>query len=379
MTGHRFTIHRVAALLGKEFIQMRRDRMTLAMLVGIPLMQLFLFGYAINMVPRHLPTAVIISDPGPFADAMIAGLNNSSYFDIVKATGSRSEARRLLAENRVAFAIEIPTNFSRDLVRGASPNLLVEADATDPAAGSYATSAILGLATTALRDDLTGPLAARAAQPAAFNVVVHNLYNPEANTQYNVVPGLLGIILTMTMVMATSIALTRERERGTYENLLAMPTHPLEIMIGKITPNIFVGAFQSALILSVAKFVFGVPMVGSLWLLGATSIIYIATLLAIGYTFSTIAQNQMQAMQMTFFMLLPSIMLSGFIFPFRGMPDWAQWIGEVLPITHFLRIVRGILLKGNGLTEIWPEIWPLILFLFVVGTIAIRRFRKTLD
>ena len=375
----RFSLARVFAMLGKEFIQMRRDRLTLAMLVGIPLMQLFVFGYAINMVPRHLATAVSISDPGPFSDSIVAGLTNSSYFDVVKATNSPAEARRMLAEGSVSFVVDIPVNFSRDLVRGAHPSLLVEADATDPAAGSYAIAAIPNLVSTALRDDLTGPLAARAAAAPSFSVVVHSLYNPEANTQYNIVPGLLAVILTLTMVMATSIALTRERERGTYENLLAMPTHPFEIMIGKITPNIFVGAFQSALILSVAKFVFGVPMVGSLWLLGAAAIVYIAALLAIGYTFSTIAQNQMQAMQMTFFMLLPSIMLSGFIFPFRGMPGWAQWIGEVLPITHFLRIVRGILLKGNGLFEIWPEIWPMFLFLFVVGTIAVLRFRKTLD
>jgi ABC-2 type transport system permease protein len=379
MTGHRFTIHRVLAMLGKEFIQMRRDRMTLAMLVGIPLMQLFLFGYAINMVPRHLPTAVVISDPGPFANSIIAGLSNSSYFDIIKATNSRAEARRMLAQNKVAFTIEIPTNFSRDLVRGAAPNLLVEADATDPAAGSYATSAILGLATTALRDDLIGPLAERAAKPAAFNVVVHNLYNPEANTQYNVVPGLLGIILTMTMVMATSMTLTRERERGTYENLLAMPARPFEIMVGKITPNIFVGAFQAALILSVARYIFHVPMIGSFGLLVFAGTVFITALLGVGYTISTIATNQMQAMQMTFFFFMPSVLLSGFAFPFRGMPQWAQWIGEVLPITHYLRIVRGILLKGNGMSDIWPDVWPMILFLFVAGTVAVLRFRQTLD
>jgi len=375
----RFSPARVFAMLGKEFIQMRRDRMTLAMLIGIPLMQLFIFGYAINMVPKHLATAVSISDPGLFSDSIVAAIGNSSYFDVVKATNSPAEARRMLADGRVSFVVDIPVNFSRDLVRGAHPSLLVEADATDPAAGSYAISALSGLVNTALRDDLTGPLASRAAPTPTFAVVVHSLYNPEANTQYNIVPGLLAVILTMTMVMATSIALTRERERGTYENLLAMPTHPLEIMIGKITPNIFVGAFQSALILVVAKFVFGVPMIGSLALLAVAGSFYIAALLAVGYTFSTMAQNQMQAMQMTFFFFMPSIMLSGFIFPFHGMPQWAQWIGEALPITHFLRIVRGILLKGSGIPEIWPDVWPMILFLFVAGTVAVRRFRKTLD
>jgi len=374
-----FSLARVLAMLGKEFIQMRRDRLTLGMLIGIPLMQLFLFGYAINMVPRHLQTVVSISDPGPFSDSIVAALSNSSFFDVVKATNSPEVARRMLADGSASFAIEIPVNFSRDLVRGAVPDLLVEADATDPAAGSYAIGALPQLVTTALRDDLVGPLAARAMPTPAFNTVIHNLYNPENLTQYNIVPGLLGVILTMTMVMATSIALTRERERGTYENLLAMPTTPVEIMIGKIVPNIFVGAFQCALILLVAKFVFAVPMIGSFALLAVTAAIYITALLGVGYTISTIAQNQMQAMQMTFFFFLPSIMLSGFIFPFHGMPNWAQWLGEVMPITHFLRIVRGILLKSNGVTEVWPDVWPMILFLFAAGFVAVRRFRKTLD
>jgi ABC-2 type transport system permease protein len=379
MNGRRFTLHRVLAMLGKEFIHMRRDRLTLGMLIGIPLMQLFLFGYAINMVPRHLATVVAISDPGPLSNSIVAGLANSSYFEVVKATGSPAEARAMLAQGDASFVVLIPPNFSRDLIRGAKPELLVEADATDPAAGSYALAALPNLATTALRDDLVGPLALRAPQAAAFSVTVHNLYNPEANTRYNIVPGLLGIILTMTMVMATSIALTRERERGTYENLLAMPTRPFEIMLGKITPNIFVGAFQCALILSVAKFVFHVPMLGSFGLLAAAATLFITALLAVGYTISTVARNQMQAMQMTFFFFLPSIMLSGFIFPFRGMPGWAQWLGEVLPITHFLRIVRGILLKGNGVAEVWPEVWPMLLFMLAAGTLAVLRFRRTLD
>jgi ABC-2 type transport system permease protein len=377
--GYRFTIHRVLAMLGKELLQMRRDRMTLGLLFGIPLMQLFIFGYAINMVPRHLATVVSVADPGPFADSFVAALNNSSYFDIVKATNSPAEARSMLAQGKASFAIEIPPNFSRDLVRGSHPDILVEADATDPAAGTYALAAVQGMVATALRDDLTGPLAIRNATPAPFNVVVHSLYNPEANTQYNIVPGLLGIILTMTMVLATSIALTRERERGTYENLLAMPTRPVEIMVGKILPNIFVGAFQATLVLVLAKFVFHVPMIGSLGLLAVCGLVFITALLGVGYTISTLATNQMQAMQMTFFFFLPSIMLSGFIFPFHGMPGWAQWIGEVLPITHFLRIVRGILLKGNGPLDVWPDVWPMILFLFAAGTIAVLRFRRTLD
>jgi ABC-2 type transport system permease protein len=284
-----------------------------------------------------------------------------------------------LDETKVTFVIEVPVNFTRDLIRGASPQLLVEADATDPGAGSSAVGAFQLLAQAALRDDLQGPLRARAAQPPAFQVVVHERYNPEAITQYNIVPGLLGVILTMSMVLMTSMALTRERERGTYENLLAMPAQPAEIMLGKILPNVGVGAVQSVLVLLAARFVFHVPMIGSLTLLAGALALFVTASLAVGYTFSTFAENQLQAMQMMMFYLLPSILLSGFAFPFRGMPVWAQYIGEALPVTHFLRIVRGILLKGNGPTEIWPDLWPLALFMFVVVGLALARFRRTLD
>ncbi|HWA92429.1 MAG TPA: ABC transporter permease [Rhizomicrobium sp.] len=377
--SERFSFARIGAVLRKELVQMRRDRLTLAMIVGVPMMQIFLFGFAINVNPKHLPTAVSISDPGVYADSVVAALQNSSYFEIVKATNSPAEARAMLDEGDVSFVVEIPANFSRDLVRGAQPQLLIESDATDPAAASNATAALSQLFTDALKDDLKGPLAARAQAQPAFQVVIHPLYNPEAITQYNVVPGLLAVILTMSMVLMTCLALTRERERGTYENLLAMPVKPLELMIGKIAPNVAVGAVQSVLVLLVARFVFGVPMIGSLGLLSGCLLLFIIANLAVGYTFSTVAQNQLQAMQMTMFFLLPAILLSGFAFPFRGMPVWAQWLGEVLPATHFLRVVRGILLKGNGWTEIWPDTWPLILFLFVAGGLALLRFRRTLD
>lgn len=379
MNGRRFSLGRILAILAKEFIQLRRDRLTFAMIVGVPIMQLLLFGFAINNDPKHLPAAVAISDPGVFSDSIVAALANSGYYDIRLATNSPAKARRMLAEGDVSFVVEIPANFSRDLVRGAEPTLLIEADATDPASASNAIGAINRIAQDALRDDLTGPLAQRAQSPPPFQTIVHPLYNPEVNTQYNIVPGLLGVIITMTMVLLTSMALTRERERGTYENLLAMPTHPAEIMIGKIAPNILVGMLQSVLVLLAAKLIFGVPMLGSLSMLGAVLLIFIAANLAVGYTFSTIAQSQLQAMQMMVFFLLPSILLSGFAFPFRGMPLWAQWIGEVLPVTHFLRVVRGILLKGNGAVEIWPDVWPLILFLFAALGIALLRFRRTLD
>jgi ABC-2 type transport system permease protein len=342
-------------------------------------MQLFIFGFAINFNPKALPTVISIDDPGVFSRSVVAALQNSSYFHIVAETNSPAKARRMLQEGKVLFAVEIPVNFTRDIVRGAAPDLLIEVDATDTAASGFALSALSGIGTTALRDDLNGPLAVRAQGPPPFNTVTHLLYNPESNTQYSIVPGLLAVILTMTMVLMTCLALTRERERGTYENLLAMPATPVEIMIGKITPNIAVGAVQSTIILLVAKFVFGVPMIGSLWLLALGLAVFIAANLTVGYTFSTIAENQLQAMQMMTFFLLPAILLSGFAFPFEGMPTWAQWLGEILPATHFLRIVRGILLKDNGFPEIWPDLWPLILFTFVVGTIALARFRRTLD
>jgi ABC-2 type transport system permease protein len=374
-----FSFRRILALLVKEFLQMRRDKVTLGMIVGVPLMQLFLFGFAINLNPRDLPTAIAIDDPEPFGRSVVAALENSSYFRIVTETNDPRVARRLLQEGKVLFVVEIPVNFTRDIVKGVVPDLLIEADATDPASGSYALAAFNRLATTALRDDLVGPLAARAQGSPPFNVVSHLLYNPESITQYNIVPGLLAVILTMTMVLMTCLALTRERERGTYENLLAMPATPLEIMIGKISPNILVGAVQSAIILLLAKFIFDVPMIGSFSLLVGALTIFIIANLAVGYTFSTVAQNQLQAMQMTMFFLLPAILLSGFAFPFMGMPRWARWIGEALPATHFLRVVRGILLKGNGWLEIWPDLWPLFLFTFLAGAIALMRFRRTLD
>jgi ABC-2 type transport system permease protein len=374
-----FSFGRFMAILRKELVQIRRDRATLGMILGVPVMQLLLFGFAINLNPRDLPTAIAIDDPGQFSRSIVAALHNSTYFRILRQTNSPKVARQLLQRGDVLFVVEIPANFTRDIVRGSQPSLVIESDATDPAAGSYALAAFNTLATSALRDDLVGPLAARAQGPPPFQLITHLLYNPESNTQYNIVPGLLAVILTMTMVLITCLSLTRERERGTYENLLAMPATPLEIMLGKISPNILIGSVQSTIILLAARFIFGVPMLGSFSLLALGLAIYIMANLAVGYTFSTIAQNQLQAMQMMVFFLLPSILLSGFAFPFKGMPNWAQWFGEVLPATHFLRIVRGVLLKGNGFADIWPELWPLILFLFGVMAIALARFRRTLD
>jgi ABC-2 type transport system permease protein len=375
----RFSFHRLWAVVLKEFVQMRRDRITFLMMAGIPILQLTLFGYAINSDPKHLPTALRMADEGPFARTLVAEMRNSEYFALVRITDSEAEVARLLRRGDVQFAVNIPDDFTRRILRGERPTVLVEADASDPAATGPAIAALRAIADTALDRDLTGPLSRLRGSAGPVDFTVHAHYNPENITQYNVVPGLMGVVLTMTMVIITALAITRERERGTMENLLATPVRPFEVMVGKILPYIAVGYVQVSLIVVAAKVLFGVPMVGSLTLLYAVSIIFITANLAMGITFSTLATNQLQAMQMAFFFFLPSILLSGFMFPFRGMPVWAQWIGTCLPLTHFLRIVRGILLKGNGFSEILPEIWPIVLFTAVAMAIGVKRYRQTLD
>ena len=375
----RFTFHRFWAIVLKEFIQMKRDRVTFGMMVGIPLMQLIIFGFAINSDPKHLPAAIRAADQGPFARTLVAGLKNSGYFTLVREASTETDAQRMLQLGEVQFVINIPEDFSRDLLRGKRPTVLIEADATDPAAVGPAVSATRALVDTVFDRDLPGPLAKLRAKDGPVDFQIHAHYNPENITQYNIVPGLMGVVLTMTMVVITALAITRERERGTMENLLATPVRPFEVMAGKILPYIAVGYVQVTLILLAAHFIFHIPMVGSFALLYTVSLLFIAANLSVGITFSTLAQNQLQAVQMAFFFFLPSILLSGFMFPFRGMPEWAQAIGSCLPNTHFLRIARGILLKGNGPAEIAPELWPLLLFLTVVMTIGLKRYRQTLD
>ncbi|BBK37384.1 mannose-1-phosphate guanyltransferase [Allostella sp. ATCC 35155] len=374
-----FSFGRFWAILVKEFVQMRRDRLTFAMMVGVPVLQLLLFGYAINADPKSLPTAVVLGETGPFTRSFLAGLTNSGYFRLAGDAVDETQANAMLARGDVQFVVTVPSDFSRRIVRGERPALLVEADATDPAATSNALAALGRIADAAVARDVAGALASVAARPGAYDVIVHRRYNPEGVTAYNVVPGLMGTILTMTMVIMTSLGMTRERERGTMENLLAMPVRPAEVMLGKIMPYIVVGYIQVTVILLAARFLFQVPMAGSLVLLSLVLVVFIAANLSIGFTFSTVAANQLQAMQMAFFFFLPSILLSGFMFPYRGMPQWAQTIGEVLPLTHFLRIVRGILLKGSGWTEIAGELWPLVAFMGAAMALALLRYRRTLD
>lgn len=377
--GQIFSVGRFRAMVVKEFVQMRRDRVTFGMMVGIPLIQLVLFGFAINSDPKHLPAAVLLADHGPQGRTLLHAIRNSGYFELVREVNSEAAARDALARGEVQFVINIPQNFSRDLLRGDKPTLLVEADATDPAATSNALNAMRPLIDTALKNDFKGPLAFLAAATPPVDLRVHALYNPEAITQFNIVPGLMGVVLTMTMVMITALAITRERERGTMENLLSMPTRPFEVLLGKIIPYILVGYIQVGLILLAARVLFHVPMIGNLGVLLAAAFVFIAANLAMGITFSTLAENQLQAVQMSFFFFLPSLLLSGFMFPFRGMPAWAQALGEMFPLTHFLRIVRGILLKGNGVEDVFRQLWQIALFAAVALVIGVKRYRQTLD
>ncbi len=370
---------RLAAVLLKEFRQVRRDRLTFGMMVVIPIVQLVLFGFAINGDVRQLPLAVQDADRSTFSRSLVAALETSQYFRVVRQVAGQAEGDALLARGDVQFVLVVPADFSRKLLRGEKPVILLAADATDPAATGNALAAVNAVAARAIGRDLTGPLAHLRPQDAPYEIRSQRRYNPEGLTRYNIVPGLMGVILTMTMVMMTSLAMTRERERGTMENLLATPLSPLEVMVGKIVPYIVIGYVQVSVILTAGSLMFDVPMVGSLWLLSAVMVLFIAANLAIGFTFSTLARNQLQAMQLTFFFFLPSMLLSGFMFPFRGMPVWAQYIGELMPLTHFLRIVRGIMLKGNSVSEIVPHAWPIALFMLVAGAVALARFRQTLD
>ena len=377
--GQAFSPDRMMAVLVKEFIQLTRDRVTYALILAVPVIQMLLFGYAINTDPRHLPTALLVQENSVFARSVVSGIANSSYFEITRQARTPAELEALVRTGEVQIAITIPGDFTRRVVRGDRAQILVEADATDPTATGSALAALARLPQESLRHDLRGAVA-RPADPAQpFEVVVHRRYNPENITAYNIVPGLLGIVLTLTLVMMTAIGVTREQERGTMESLLATPVQPLEVMIGKLAPFVIVGIIQTAMILLLARFLFDVPMAGG-WpglILGTT--LFIIGSLGLGFLISTLTRTQLQAMQLSVFYLLPSILLSGFMFPFRGMPDWAQWLGTILPVTHFLRVVRGALLKGQSFAEMAPSLLALAVFVFAVAALALARYRTTLD
>ncbi len=374
MTG--FSVPRFLAVLRKEWIQVRRDPFTLRMIVALPVMQLFLFGYAINTDPKHLPTGLLSAEPSRYERTLIAALENTGYYD-VRRMASEQAAERALAQGEVLFVIDVPPGFDRAVDRGEKPAILMDADGTDPSAIGNATAALAGLG-AALNRDLP-PALQTAPETPPFQFVVHARYNPEQLTVLNIVPGLVCIVLTISTLFVTTMSITREHERGTMENLLAMPVRPIEVMMAKIVPYIVIGYLQVALIMTAAAVVFGLPLRGSVASLVVALGLFIASNLALGLTFSTIARNQMQALQMAQFTLLPSLMLSGFMFPFQGMPVWAQWAGELFPVTHALRIVRGVLLKGNGAADILPELWPILTFTVIVVMLAAWSYHETLD
>jgi len=368
-----FSLMRLRTLIAKETIQMRRDRVTFAMMLGIPLMQLMLFGFAINTDPKGLPAALVAPVQDHFSRAMVSALELTGYYRFVAPAATAAEAEAMIARGDVAFAVTIPSDFGRRVLRGDPAQILIEADATDPAVASGAISTL----STVAADALTRETGVHSAAP--FEVVVHRRYNPESITQYNIVPGLLGVILQMTMVMMTAMALTRETERGTMENLLSMPVTPVEIMLGKVLPYFAVGAVQVAVVLTAARAIFGVPFVGGLWLLLGGVALFVMALVILGYLISTVARTQMQAMQLAFFYFLPSLMLSGFMFPFRGMPGWAQDLGNILPLTYFLRLIRAVMLKGADATAVAGPLTALAIFALVFASLALFRFRRTLD
>lgn len=374
-----FSFARLGALLIKEFIQMRRDRITFAMMLGVPLMQLVLFGFAINNDPKSLPAALVATSSDPYTRAMVSALQTTGYYRFDHVAQNAAEAEFLMARGDVSFVVTIPADFARRVERGDNPQILIEADATDPSVASGAISTLGTVASQALLRAQGTQDAAREASRGQLDVVVHRRYNPEGVSQYNIVPGLLGVILQMTMVMMTAMALTRETERGTMENLLAMPSSPTEIMLGKVLPFLVVGAVQVVVVLVAAKLLFAIPFVGSLTLLLSSVLVFVLSLVLLGYTISTMARSQMQAMQLTFFFFLPSLLLSGFMFPYRGMPGWAQVLGEIFPLTHFLRITRAVMLKGADFNAIATEVGWLAVFVVVFAGTALLRFRRTLD
>ena len=374
-----FSISRWWSIVRKEFLQLKRDRITFAMIVGIPIIQMALFGYAINTDPKHLDTAIISADHSDITRSFISAMKNSAYFKVVGELPDQAAGRTALDQGKVLFVVNIPAGFTRQLLRRERPSLLIEADASDPIAAASALAAVNGITQSVIQKELTGPLAPLAGSPAPFDVEIHRLFNPDGITQYNVVPGLMGVILTLTMVMMTGLAITRERERGTMENLLAMPSIPIEVMTGKLIPYIGIGLIQSTIILLAARYVFHVPFFGNIGAVYLVALLFVAANLTVGITFSSLAGNQLQAVQLAVFYFLPNILLSGFMFPFQGMPKWAQVIGNLLPLTYFNRLVRGILLKGNGWGNSWPNVWPVMIFTLVVMLAAVKTYRRTLD
>jgi ABC-2 type transport system permease protein len=374
-----FSLARFLAVLAKEFIQMRRDRITFGMMIGLPIAQLLLFGFIINSDARHMPTLIELNDNGPLVRAIISGMQISEYFDIQGAVTGVDNGEQALRDGAASFVVMFPRNFERDIMRGLNPTLLVAADASDPSAVGGAVGALNGIVARAMAETLSGPLASRASSPPPFEVAVHKLYNPEGRTSTNIVPGLLAIILSMTLVMMTAVAIVKETERGTMEMLIATPVRPFEVMLGKILPYVLVGYVQTIVFLLAGLTLFDVPFEGSWWAFFVGFNLFIVVNLALGFLISAAARSQMQAMQLSLFTILPSVLLSGFLFPFAAMPGWAQVLGSAVPATHFLSLVRTIMLKGGGIGDVTGQLWTLVIILAVISTLAMLRYRQTLD
>lgn len=375
----KFSWQRLIAIIKKEFIQLKRDRGTLGMIIMLPIIQLLLFGYAINTDPKNLPTAIISEDNTFLTRSIVAGLQNSEYFRVTHHISSDKQGNKLLKQGKVFFVISIPDNFTQNVIRGANPEILLQADATDPTAISNAVSSLNGITNKIIQENMKGNLSYLKNQPSPFSIIVHKLYNPEGFTKYNIVPGLIGLVLIFSGVMMTALAITRERERGTMENLLSMPIKPIEIMMGKIIPFVFIGLFQVGIVLLIAYFLFSIPIFGSVLLLFSCSLLFIICNLAIGFLISTIAKNQTQALQMSVFVILPSVVMTGFMFPFQAMPIWAQAIAKCIPLTYFLKIARGIILKGADFIDIFPNLWPLGVIVAFLTIITLHIYKNTLD
>jgi ABC-2 type transport system permease protein len=363
----------------KELLQLRRDRLTLAMMVALPILQLLLFGYAINTDVRHIPTVVFDQDRSALSRDLVRSLVATGFYDLSGNVRSYDEIADALRAGRARVALVVPGNFSSDVTSGRGSKLQLVVDGSDPQTVASATNTAASLAAARSSALLVSRLErAGAVASGAIDVEPNTWYNPDLRTAIYVVPGLVGVILTMTMVMLTAMAIARERERGTLEQLIVSPVRRLELVVGKIVPYVAMGYVQMTLILFAGGLVFDVPIMGSALLLYALAFVFIAANLALGLFFSTLAKTQQQAMQMSFFFLLPNILLSGFMFPFEGMPRPAQWLAQALPLTHFLRIVRGITLKGSGFADVSPELVWLCGILVALVALASLRFSKKL-
>ncbi|UQZ87891.1 mannose-1-phosphate guanyltransferase [Deltaproteobacteria bacterium Smac51] len=379
MASDSFSPTRWWGVVLKEFLQLRRDRVTFALIIGLPIAQLLLFGFAINADPKNLPVAIVDPNPSEFSRSLASALNSTGYFKVTRLLESEEDAKRTLLRGRELFVINIPADFTKELVRGHKPDLLVEVDASDPGVSGQSLMAISQMPFIALKRELSGPLLPLAPDSPPFGVQIHRLYNPEGLTRYNMIPSLMGVILTITMVMMTSLALTRERERGTMENMLSMPLKPLEVLSGKMVPYIFIGFIQATIILIAARLFFQVPVAGGLAAVYLATMLYVTTNLAVGITISSLARNQLQAIQMTIMFFMPNLLLSGFLYSVLGEPKWARILSEMLPLTHFNRLIRSIFLKAGDFSDLWPSVWPILLFTVLVMFLADRTYKTTLD